>query len=298
MYCYGSTLSLITAACALCAWPVPGEAQIAFGDDSSEWAFDGECDDPRFIGEGMADVLVAVDRYADATDCRSLFDAGDISLREGDATMPGGPIDFGADTGEWVFDGECDDPRFIGDGMAEMLVEADRLADATDCRTLYEQGLIELRADGGRKKGGGNVAAVVLQTGIVTHGVLEAGDALLDAGEYCDYYTFKGSPGDTAVVMLSTDEFDSYLIVRAPSGDQLDNDDYEGDESRSVVTFPMRESGTYTIGVTSYEPAETGGYSVLVELEAGAPALRKPLEGELGVGIDRFAPAERLTAQL
>ncbi|HSG66025.1 MAG TPA: hypothetical protein VLD39_13535, partial [Gammaproteobacteria bacterium] len=298
MYGYGSTLSVLAAALALGAWPALGGAQPAFGDDSSEWALDGECDDPRFTGEGMARVLVAVDRYADATDCRALFDAGKIHLRNGDATVPGGPIDFGADTGEWVFDGECDDPRFVGDGMAETLVEADRLADATDCRALFEQGRIELRADGGHKKHGGNAQAVALQTGIVVRGALEIGDAVLEAGEYCDYYTFRGRPGAMAVVMLTTADFDPYLIVRAPSGDQLDNDDYEGDESRSVVTFPMRESGTYTIGVTSYDSAETGTYSVLVELEAGARALPKPLEGEIGVRLDRPAPGEQVAAIL
>lgn len=282
---------LIAAVLAFGAGIATSEAQIAFGDDSSQWAFDGECDDPRFVGDGMAETLVAVDRYADASDCQTLFEAGHIRLREGDTTVLGGPVDFGVDTGEWVFDGECDDPRFVGEGMAEVLVEADRLADATDCRTLFEQGRIKLRtgADAGRAARGG-ITAVALEPGLTEHGMLEAGDSELDAGEYCDYFTFKGAVGGMAVVMLRADDFDPYLIVRAPSGAQVDNDDYEGDATRSLVTFPMEESGTYTIGVTSYRPTETGEYSLLVEFQSTTTLPHSNVKGEIGVRAEPALP--------
>lgn len=58
----------------------PPQAQIDFGNDSSEWANDGECDDPRFTGQGMAEVLLAEDARRDATDCRELFNRGMIRL--------------------------------------------------------------------------------------------------------------------------------------------------------------------------------------------------------------------------
>jgi hypothetical protein len=123
--------------------------EIDFGDDSGRWANDGECDDPRFEGEGMAAVLVEEDRLRDATDCRTLFERGAIALRgaaaPGAQAAPGQPIDFGDDSGRWANDGECDDPRFEGEGMAAVLVEEDRLRDATDCRTLFERGAIALR---------------------------------------------------------------------------------------------------------------------------------------------------------
>ena len=56
---------------------------IDFGDDTSDWARDGECDDPRFRGTGMAGGLSDVDRGRDATDCRELFESGLITLRDG-----------------------------------------------------------------------------------------------------------------------------------------------------------------------------------------------------------------------
>ena len=51
------------------------------GDDSGDYAHDGECDDPYFEGSGMAWPLVMSDRGRDASDCRSLFEAGNIRLR-------------------------------------------------------------------------------------------------------------------------------------------------------------------------------------------------------------------------
>jgi len=62
----------------------PSSAQPSFGDDSSQWAKDGECDDPRFEGKGSATTLLDVDRGHDATDCRKLFTAGAIALRADD----------------------------------------------------------------------------------------------------------------------------------------------------------------------------------------------------------------------
>jgi len=276
-------LSLFVVAATLALSPPPGFAQVAFGDDSSEWAFDGECDDPRFVGEQMADVLLAEDIYADATDCRTLFDAGNIRLRNGDESLPGA-VDFGVDTGEWIFDGECDDPRFIGEGMADVLLEADRLADATDCRTLYESGQIRLRGGTERSLDKGVNATVELQSGVADYGELGHGDATLNAGEYCDYFSFEGRAGALAVIVLRTEDFDPYLIVRGPDGEQIENDDYQGDASRSVVTYPMTESGTYTVGVTSYAANEVGQYSVLFELQADAPSpVRQLPKGELEV---------------
>ena len=55
-----------------------------FGDDSSTWSQDGECDDPRFQGTGMASTLLDEDRFSDATDCRDLFNLGRITLRPGE----------------------------------------------------------------------------------------------------------------------------------------------------------------------------------------------------------------------
>ena len=129
----------------------PTASAIDFGDDSSDWAKDGECDDPRFVGEGTADELVDADRMKDATDCRAAYEAGTITLKDGGTSAANtalADIDFGDDSSEWAKDGECDDPRFVGEGTATELVDADRMKDATDCRAAYEAGTVTLK-DGG-----------------------------------------------------------------------------------------------------------------------------------------------------
>src|SRR5215216_6483862 len=53
---------------------------IDFGDDSSEWSKDGECDDPRFEGTGSAAETLDADIRKDATDCSAAFAAGTVTL--------------------------------------------------------------------------------------------------------------------------------------------------------------------------------------------------------------------------
>lgn len=59
-----------------------GSAQgIEWGDNTSRWANDGECDDPRFGGPGVHSLNIDEDRYHDANDCRSLYEQGQIYLK-------------------------------------------------------------------------------------------------------------------------------------------------------------------------------------------------------------------------
>ena len=239
-------------ACLLVAGTASAQGQIQFGDDSGDWANDGECDDPRFEGEGVASVLVEEDRFRDATDCANLYKQGRIALRS-DAANDG--IDFGDDSSTWARDGECDDPRFAGEGVASYLTDADLYRDATDCRDLFNEGLVQLIDGAGSIAGGG-----------VQRDRLEAGDATLTSGEYRDDFTFSGERGQEAVIDLHSSDFDPYLIVYTPSGEQFDNDDYEGDVSRSLIAFVLDETGTYEVTVTSYQEGESGDYTLQMDV--------------------------------
>ena len=57
-------------------------SRIQWGDDSSSFANDGECDDKRFDGAGMTSTpLLDSDIKHDATDCRVAFQQGRLALR-------------------------------------------------------------------------------------------------------------------------------------------------------------------------------------------------------------------------
>ncbi|MDH3263178.1 MAG: hypothetical protein OEM24_04200 [Paracoccaceae bacterium] len=55
---------------------------VKWGDDSSEYALDGVCDDPRFEGLGAAGILYREDSGRDASDCRLLCEYGLLFLRD------------------------------------------------------------------------------------------------------------------------------------------------------------------------------------------------------------------------
>jgi hypothetical protein len=155
-----SSAFLAAGALALADVAAAGAASAAegapdFGDDTSQWAKDGECDDMRFEGPGMTEtVLLDSDIRHDATDCRVAFKQGRLTFRgdnvsaadlAGD-TADDSHIQWGDDNGRYAKDGECDDMRFDGPGMTEtQLLVADVKHDATDCRVAFEQGRLALR---------------------------------------------------------------------------------------------------------------------------------------------------------
>lgn len=70
------------AAAAAVAPAAVAQITVDFGDDSSRWSNDNECDDSRFEGAGMtATPLLEGDIGHDATDCRTAYEAGNLTLR-------------------------------------------------------------------------------------------------------------------------------------------------------------------------------------------------------------------------
>ena len=148
-----------------------------------------------------------------------------------------------------------------------------------------ETGSYELRIEGG----GAGVAAAPAAPGgpRVESGRLAAGDATLSSGEYADQYTFEGRRGQRVTVDLRSSEFDPYLIVRPPQGDQTDNDDHEGDAHRSLVSLDLPMDGTYRVIVTSYKSGETGAYDLRIDLGGGTGAAAVAAAAAAGPRVER-----------
>ncbi len=102
-------------------------------------------------------------------------------------------------------------------------------------------------------------------------------------------------------------DFDTFLRVTSPSGEQWENDDYDGTDSR--LDFELPEDGEYTITVTSFGEYEEGDYEVLVSawaetgegfrgrLAVGGPQLIK--EGEYyATHLFRGTEGERVIVDL
>ena len=155
---FRTSCSVVVSISLLALGSAPAAASDAypdFGDDGSEWANDGECDDKRFDGSGMTSTLLLdTDIGHDATDCRIAYEQGRLTYR-GDKVTPSwadsdqvdsSHIQWGDDDGSFAKDGECDDMRFEGSGMTStQLLESDVKHDATDCRVAFQQGRLQLR---------------------------------------------------------------------------------------------------------------------------------------------------------
>ncbi len=97
-------------------------------------------------------------------------------------------------------------------------------------------------------------------------GTLVEGDSELSGGEYVDGFDIEASAGQTLIVDLLSTDFDTYLFVRSPGGEQQDNDDFEDSSSHSRLEIPITESGSWRVVATSYQAKETGDYRLTVDL--------------------------------
>ncbi|MBN1436361.1 MAG: PPC domain-containing protein [Sedimentisphaerales bacterium] len=122
-----------------------------------------------------------------------------------------------------------------------------------------------------------------------------------NAGPYGNYrtvYSFSAEQGSLLAVDLMSTDFDTYLVVRSPSGQEYINDD-AGTNTNSSVTMTADATGVYQVVVSSFEEGETGDFELAVfggadlapvELEELAQAGKLPgLADKLEVSAELFA---------
>lgn len=100
-------------------------------------------------------------------------------------------------------------------------------------------------------------------------------------------YTFEGRAGDTVTITLSSDDFDPFLILLDPNGDEIAvDDDGAGALNSRISDFQLPTNGTYTIIASSYEYQFGGGASgdFVLELEGETGGIVTVDEGEIAFG--------------
>ena len=119
-----------------------------------------------------------------------------------------------------------------------------------------QTGTYRLIIDGATQRGGG----------LNFRGQLATGDESLSSGEYFDTYEFEAAAGDQLEITMQSTDFDSYVILVPPSGENAENDDAENGASwlHSRLDYSCRSAGTYTLIATSAQPSERGAYSLSV----------------------------------
>ena len=119
-----------------------------------------------------------------------------------------------------------------------------------------------------------------IQIDTAVNGRLATGDQTLPSGEYVDVFLLEGKAGERVNIRVLGAGFDSYIMVRGPNGFSRDNDDLGGGELDAGLEVRVPRDGEYEIGVTSYEPGETGEY----RLSLGSGALPRSSSNRLTVG--------------
>lgn len=104
------------------------------------------------------------------------------------------------------------------------------------------------------------------------------------SGKYEDVFRIDGRRGQRLELILSSDDFDPYLVVTGPGGYVMSNDDDGRSQtlnSRLVIELP--EDGSYRVSATSFSPGAMGAY----RLAAATPSA--------GERADSVQPASAIT---
>lgn len=155
--------------------------------------------------------------------------------------------------------------------------------------TLEDAGLVEENEHEGHGDAPDEGTPITL--GQAVTGTLARGDRKID-DSYTDTWTYQGRDGESIVVTLRSEDFDTYVTLgEYESGEcrGMDGDDNSGGGTNSRITTELPDDGAFHIHVRSAGQGETGAYTLLVEpavdRESGAPPMPispgETLEGRL-----------------
>jgi hypothetical protein len=155
--------------------------------------------------------------------------------------------------------------------------------------TLEDAGLVEEEGHEGHDDAAD--AGTPIVAGAPVTGSLARGDRKMD-NSYMDTWTYQGRAGETLVITVRSEEFDTYVTLGEYEGGEcrgMDGDDNSGGGTDSRITTELPNDGAFHIHVRSSGQGETGTYTLLVEpvadRESGTPPMPispgETLEGRL-----------------
>lgn len=97
-------------------------------------------------------------------------------------------------------------------------------------------------------------------------GSLGPGDDTLQDGSYYQEYRFQGRAGQTVRIYLSSEVFDTYLIVLDAEGNHLgETDDRGPDDTDSEMVVTLPQTGTYRVIVNAFDHTGQGPFLLTVD---------------------------------
>ncbi|HSU17842.1 trypsin-like peptidase domain-containing protein [Longimicrobium sp.] len=156
--------------------------------------------------------------------------------------------------------------------FAVPVTELTRLTQNTPGRIAFNG---DLRFGGGDTGGRGttgrrdisdlNTASLPrITTGQSAEGRLTAADFRRPDGSFADAYVYTGRAGERITVTLTSDDFDTWLVVDDPNGPMREYDDDSAGELNSTLTVTLPHSGQFLIVANSATENATGRYRLTV----------------------------------
>lgn len=127
------------------------------------------------------------------------------------------------------------------------------------------------------------------QSGEKQAGELAEGDPKTEDGKLIDWLPLPVEAGQHLEIILTSQAFDTVLMLETPTGERWVNDDDAGRSDRSRVELDADRPGIYRVGVTSFEAGEKGAYTLDYRIKAGEDPSgmrisRKLAEGDVSQG--------------
>ena len=97
-------------------------------------------------------------------------------------------------------------------------------------------------------------------------GILEVGDKTIpNDGSLYDSYPLEGNAGDSFIITVESQDFDTFLAIMDGTGEIIEqNDDISDRNSNSRVTVTLPDNGTYNVIVNAYDKGGKGNYVLTV----------------------------------
>jgi hypothetical protein len=101
-----------------------------------------------------------------------------------------------------------------------------------------------------------------IQPGETRYGNLQFSSERYDSNRYIEWHDIEVRSGEVYLVLVESEQIDTYLILRFPDGTEISNDDYSGTDAG--VLFAATADGAVQLGATSFMSEALGEYRVRV----------------------------------
>jgi hypothetical protein len=157
-------------------------------------------------------------------------------------------------------------------------------------RRLLEQAFGDKTALSPQDHGGCTAVATISCPASLT-GALSNTDCFLGDSSYADTYHFAGTAGQQVTIELTSPDFDTYVLLRAPGGAIAAFDDDSGTGFNSHLVFTLNATGTWAVVANSAFPNDFGAYSLSLSCSSTGPGTCVPNANTLCLSNGRFRVA-------